>query len=361
MQREWIVACLVVWNTTAAQLAPSTVASVNSCLGAELSSDGCFDRFRLRLFDGRPLSVNATLGSPAVHAQLEISSTTEASYGFLRAGTSSTLDVSEHPMPASSNAEAGFTDVITISYAPLNGQPGLLYVNYRLSGSVSSPAQNTSFSETQVFAGTSLEQRYSVRHSSSTWGLFSLPQPIRFTYGAPFGFKFVLVTTNGFRPGDEAGTGMGFRDGLVDALVLSGLRPKDQFGNPVDRAQFTSASGTQYGSNGVARDSGPAPTDQPPTISSLRPSSGPPGTLITVTGSGFTPTSGGVMYTPGAVDNSGNTVQLGADISLKNLNSVDGVTVQFQLPRNVPPGMYSVTIVNENGTSNTVLLTITPN
>jgi protein-disulfide isomerase len=102
--------------------------------------------------------------------------------------------------------------------------------------------------------------------------------------------------------------------------------------------------------------------DPPPFISELRPSSGPVGTLVTVSGRGFTPTAGGVMGTPGGGrDYSGNTVQFGPKVVLKNLNSADGVTVQFDIPRSVAPGIYQVSIANENGASNTVSLTVIGN
>jgi len=102
--------------------------------------------------------------------------------------------------------------------------------------------------------------------------------------------------------------------------------------------------------------------DPPPFISELRPSSGQVGTLVTVSGSGFKPTAGGVMGAPGGGrDYSGNTVQFGPKVVLKNVNSADGVTVQFDIPRSVTPGTYQVSIANENGASNTVSLTVTGN
>ena len=97
----------------------------------------------------------------------------------------------------------------------------------------------------------------------------------------------------------------------------------------------------------------------PPFISSLRPTSGPVGTLVTVSGKGFTPTAGFQGSSPGRGDYGGNTVRIGSDVTLKNLNSADGVTVKFEIPQNVAPGVYGVTVVNENGTSNSVNLTVT--
>ena len=100
--------------------------------------------------------------------------------------------------------------------------------------------------------------------------------------------------------------------------------------------------------------------ESPPFISSLQPTSGPVGTVVTVSGKGFTPTAG-FRGSSGGGDYGGNTIRLGSNVTLKNLNSVDGVTVKFEIPKNMAPGVYSATIVNSNGTSNSVKLTVTEN
>lgn len=102
-----------------------------------------------------------------------------------------------------------------------------------------------------------------------------------------------------------------------------------------------------------------ATTGAHPFVSSIRPTSGPPGTLITVSGKGFTPTSGYRGSPDGGGDYGGNTVRLGSDVTVKNVNSADGVNLQFEIPKNVAPGVYMLTIVNSNGTSNSVDLTVT--
>jgi len=109
-----------------------------------------------------------------------------------------------------------------------------------------------------------------------------------------------------------------------------------------------------------------------PTITNLNPSSGTVGTNVTITGSGFTPT--------------GNTVNFGTG-SLgmwQNLNSSNGMTLQFnatwnytcpmpppcigsqpcaiincQQPAPPSPGTYPVTVINANGTSNSVNFNVT--
>jgi hypothetical protein len=300
--------------------------------------------------------------SPADQAQFSITGIAQGQYGALHAGISSTLGVSGVPMQARSEAQAGFSDVITISYPPLDGQPGLLYVSYRLSGSASASGANTSFL-LKISAEAPLEHRFSLRASSATWGSFTLPRPIRFTYGVPFGLEFTLLATNTFpqRGGARSSAGSGSASS-VNGLLLTGLKTADQSGNPVKDAFFSSMSGTQYGPNGLVPGFGASATNQPPFVSSLRPSSGPPGTSILVTGGGFVPTAGGVMGTPGGGgDYGGNTVQLGSDVQLRNLNSTDGTTLQFEIPPKIATGTYSLTVANTNGASNTVKLTVTGN
>jgi IPT/TIG domain-containing protein len=100
---------------------------------------------------------------------------------------------------------------------------------------------------------------------------------------------------------------------------------------------------------------------QAPVISSIRPTSAPVGMLVTISGKGFTPTAGVSGSPDGGEDYGGNTVQLGSDVTLRNLNSADGVTVKFEIPQGIAPGVYGLKIVNSNGASNTVNLTITGN
>jgi hypothetical protein len=91
-----------------------------------------------------------------------------------------------------------------------------------------------------------------------------------------------------------------------------------------------------------------------PAITSLKPVAGTAGTTVQVIGGGFLPTAGYM----GGGDPGGNTVRIGPDIALKNLNSADGVTVQFQIPRDLKPATYRLSIVNANGASNEVELTV---
>lgn len=108
----------------------------------------------------------------------------------------------------------------------------------------------------------------------------------------------------------------------------------------------------------------PSPTA---SISSLSPSSGPVGTKVTITGTGFTLT--------------GNKIRFGNSGSENNpkysLPSPDGKTITFTVPSSnylacwdaVPacmapavataPGIYGVSVINANGTSNSMTFTVT--
>jgi hypothetical protein len=349
---------LLAWNGAAANLTTSRVASVNACLGAvleELSpSRGaapCGNSVDRQVDDGSMLSVKTTLVSRNGQGQFNIDGSAQAGYGILHAGMSSALDTTLSVTKASSHTQAGFEDIVTIGSPVLNGQPGLLNLSYTLSGSGSSSGQSTSFATVRILAGVSLEQQQTQLHASSEWGRFSLSQTIRFTYGVPFGLELILESTNRLGASVAApGTA-----NLVEVLVLSGLIPADQQGNPVNGAQFTSASQTQYGVNGVASSTPPLPGSSPPFISSLQPALGPAATMVTVSGTGFLPTFG----SGSAGDFGGNTVTLGSQVVINNLNSPDGLTLEFQVPPNIAPGTYSLDVSNQNGTSNTVSFTVT--
>ena len=112
-------------------------------------------------------------------------------------------------------------------------------------------------------------------------------------------------------------------------------------------------------------------------ISSLSPTSGPVGTIVTIYGSGFIkwpncypnvcdPVSG--LYS--------NTVNFGNGI-IKDIYSYDGTSLTFQVPSSLtpacyfskpacmiatvitPPGSYNVSVANTNGTSNALNFTVT--
>jgi hypothetical protein len=98
-----------------------------------------------------------------------------------------------------------------------------------------------------------------------------------------------------------------------------------------------------------------------PAIASLNTASGPPATTVTVTGKNFEPTAGYRGSPGGGDDYVGNTVHFGSGVTLKNINSADGMTLKFDVPKDIDAGVYSVTVANSKGVSNSLDFTVTKN
>lgn len=99
-----------------------------------------------------------------------------------------------------------------------------------------------------------------------------------------------------------------------------------------------------------------------PTMTKITPASGPVGTQVTITGSGFAAR--------------GNTVKFGTGY-VKNLDSADGTTLRFTIPEGldlcepnslrpcpgaypaVGPGDYAVTVMVDKETGNPITFTVT--
>jgi hypothetical protein len=102
-----------------------------------------------------------------------------------------------------------------------------------------------------------------------------------------------------------------------------------------------------------------------PAITGVSPSSGPVGTLVTVTGSGFTSSNNAVLFQGGPTTSS----------VISGLGSSNGTQLQFTVPAvaNAPTvlcvvqgcsftttaGLYSISVSNANGASNTQQFTVT--
>src|SRR3989338_8760522 len=102
----------------------------------------------------------------------------------------------------------------------------------------------------------------------------------------------------------------------------------------------------------------PATTTTAPTIVSLLPTSGPVGTQITITGSGFAVSTACTTSFP-EICYPNNTVNFGS-VSIKNVSSADGKTITFQVPFGFSAGSVKVSVTNSNGTSNSMQFTVDP-
>jgi hypothetical protein len=179
-------------------------------------------------------------------------------YGVLRASAAaSSFNISGSPQSVQVLGVSAFRDIVTVNFAPWKGSPGLLYVNYTLSGTVSTSGVAVAGVNIETYGGPTDSQMMSQTYLGSESGIFAAPQPIHFVYGQPFNLGLELWTTVGtvdpnslFSTTMTTGSGAGSAD-FSNTLVLSGLTPTDMNGVEAAGAQFSSASGTPYTVNGV--------------------------------------------------------------------------------------------------------------
>jgi hypothetical protein len=195
-------------------------------------------------------------------ASLDETSDAVAGYGVLHSDASGSYSITGTPATAGIVANSLFQDVLTINDPALNGQSGLLYLTYSLDGTVASTGGGKGFAEVIVQAGQpagmgTLSQQWDQEYDSNVpkGSTFSLPSPIDFVYGQPFGLSINLDAAGGTFGGygilnDKTGVGSGTAD-FGDTLVLSGLVPTNLNGQLAIGATFSSLSGTRYGINGV--------------------------------------------------------------------------------------------------------------
>jgi hypothetical protein len=207
-------------------------------------------------------TVDGTFGSLAAGALVTAQASAIASYGTFGVLSSNTVDVTGVPANVQVTANAGFQDIVTISFAPFTGDPGILYISYTVNGTIANSGVDNSFTQLSVQLGPatgSLNQFYGTTLSSSTSGTFAIPQEFTFIYGQPFAMNFELFAQSGSAvalPGGDTYdyfSGLGSAsDNFLDTVTLSGLTPLDPTGQTVvTGAQFSSESGTQYGLTGI--------------------------------------------------------------------------------------------------------------
>jgi hypothetical protein len=191
----------------------------------------------------------------------------DSAYGVLKASASTSFDVSGSPRAVWAEGASAFRDVMTVSFAPWNGDPGLLHVAYTLDGTISGSGNGSGALNVQVYGGPTDSQDMFQTYLTSTSGKFYAPAAIKFIYGQPFNLGIQLwaeAGSLGSSLGDDptswpvstTGIGSGSAD-FSNTLVLSGLVPTDTNGNTAEGATFSSESGTIYTTDGVI----PEPAD----------------------------------------------------------------------------------------------------
>lgn len=227
---------MICWNASGGPITPFAGGGVGVCIGCTT----------VQLLTS---ALNGTYGTAA--DQLAAVAADHSAYGTLSSSASGSFNISGAATTTYTEAYASFTDLITVSYAPWNGSPGLMYYNYTLDGTVSSTGNGTAFAAVCDGGGpTSYPLSLACQDftAPATSGTFSA-QAIPFVYGQPFSLEFSLTTYAGaFQPETGSGSGIAM---FFNTLVLSGLTPTDLSGVPAIGAQFSSASGTQYSIDGV--------------------------------------------------------------------------------------------------------------
>src|ERR1700738_1155912 len=113
----------------AALVTPSRGASVVGCVGGAMCS--VLDFIQDAGSGVAQLNVG-TYGSTAAGVVATVSAIAQASFGVMRGASFSSFNITATNLAAGTLAQVGFTDIITISFAPWNGQQGLLGINYTL-------------------------------------------------------------------------------------------------------------------------------------------------------------------------------------------------------------------------------------
>jgi hypothetical protein len=206
----------------------------------------------------------------------------QADYGVLSVNSFSSMTDTSSPVRPIAWAYASFEDVITIGFAPFTGSPGLLAVDFTLSGiTEKSGSFNAGVGVLAMVCsnrgkgGMTCEDDLGSSQvsvfTSSFSGVFSFPEFFQFTWGHPFNLEFRMRAVTGsfdgpysillppynserfkdiaFTPNQTTLSGSGSAD--FRNLVLSGLHVFDSQGNPVHDVTFASSSGTEYTQNGV--------------------------------------------------------------------------------------------------------------
>ena len=208
-----------------------------------------------------------------------------ASAGSLGASAMQTIDC---PNPGCQEADAFgfaiFTDLVTIlpgSDTHLLGTQGEFHLVFDVTGSIVKPGGPQPPTLVEFGAGTnqgcefagsafSCNQRvdnyygggnpiiYAQDHQVASGGVYLSNFIYNFTYGEPFDFTLILGVNTSLSNGHFSSS-----IDFADTMRISGIQMLDQFGNPVSGWTATSASGLQYGPDGISQTSTPEPSTFP--------------------------------------------------------------------------------------------------
>lgn len=242
-------------GSATADLIPSRTSTVFLCLGRVDCENGDVTNSA----EQGTAAINGNFGSGAAQVQTTVSGSATSTYGALKASSSNTLNISGTPALENFFSDASFLDIMTIDFAPFTGLQGKLAITYTLDGTISPSGIDNAFSQVGIYVGPSLQQSKTDTYTSSVSGQFT--HLFTFIYGQPFGLNFFLDAhsgtviplplLNGWTAGFQTGSGNATAD-FSNTLLLSGLTVFDPTGQSiVTDAQFSSASGTQYGPSGV--------------------------------------------------------------------------------------------------------------
>jgi hypothetical protein len=197
-------------------------------------------------------SLSGTFGPSSTQITSNLS--TQSTPGILHAGVSSSVNISGTAAIAVGYADTGFEDALVINIPQLLGQTGYLFVGFTVDANISSSGVGKSSAMLQASVGPNLEQFSFLNLSNGSY--FVLFPAFSFTYGQSFGLLVLLDTTAG-TPDQSlvTGSGVAIAD-ISDTVVLSSIVVEDQFGNVVSGATISSATGTNYTSNGVIPEPG---------------------------------------------------------------------------------------------------------
>jgi len=273
-----------IWSQPTPHLTGVAIACLGTSTVWSTQQQACDITFNEQVVSSGVATQSAGFGPPF---SATVNSQASATYGFLRASTSSNFDVTlSAGARVWGDGFAAFEEVMTMtSPSQPCGSQGSMYVQFGITGNASSSGQGAAFAEVFALIDRSglPTQSGSVLVPSSVSATFTIPMLFQYNYCQPFGLEMWLNTVsgtvapgfaNGMPVGEYLNLAVGPGAGSVnfyDTLVLSGFQVFDSQMHPVNDVTFTAGSGTPYTAKGVGLpvtiDVNPGEEDdEPPTI-----------------------------------------------------------------------------------------------